>query len=385
MLDKLPGDVAAQLPTIRDEWLAVGLSTEPANRAAAVAGVMVTYDTASIPRPRFVVWLDSPYAGAVGQAYLAAILRGYSGMGEQVGDQVEVQVRDQVWAQVRDQVWDQVWHQVRAQVVDQVRAQVEAQVREQVRAQVGDQVWAQVWHQVGEKLHARPIGNPAWGQHDSGWLGFYDVFRRCGIPACKRLDGLAAVARNAGWWWPLAGGVVLTDRPYRIARDDQHRLHSADGMALEYRDGWGIYAWHGLRVPAEIITANPDAWSIETIMDCENQEHRRAMIERMGAERWAAKLRAHATPVQRDDAGALYRLDRAGRDPLVFVLVDNATPNPDGSRKQYALRCHHELRPMRRFKDGRVTFGDPQEERAINAVASTFGLRGTEYLLTAQS
>ena len=163
------------------------------------------------------------------------------------------------------------------------------------------------------------------------------------------------------------------------------RLHCPDGPAMVFRDGYALYAWHGLTVPAALIETDPATWTIADVLGCENQERRRVMIERIGAERWAALLTASTTPIQRDDAGALYRLDRPGEPPLLFVLVENATPNPDGSRKPYALRVHPELRPMRRWKDGRTEFGEPQELRAINAVASTFGLAGRDYLLTDQA
>src|SRR3990167_2501349 len=111
---ELSATTRAAFPTIRDEWLAVGLSTVPANRAEAERGVRLAYNVAGLEAPSLMIWVDSPIAGCVGAAM-----------------QVWDQVGDQVRTQVRAQVWDQVWTQV--------------------GAQVGDQVWTQVWDQVGDQ------------------------------------------------------------------------------------------------------------------------------------------------------------------------------------------------------------------------------------------
>jgi hypothetical protein len=64
------------------------------------------------------------------------------------------------------------------------------------------------------------------------------------------------------------------------------------------------------------------------------------------------------------------------------VKVINSTPELDGSSKPYFLRVHPEARLL--LKDG---VGDAQKLTPLNAVASTFGLTGEQYLkqLVAQS
>lgn len=281
MITELTAEQEAMLAEVRDEWLTVGLSTEPADRAAAENGVRAAYRRAGLTPPRVMVWLDSPLAGCIG----ATVLR------DQVCDQVGAKVRDLVWAQVRDQVGPQAREQVRGKVAaqvgakvraqvgshvwaqvgyqvgdkvadqawDQVRAQVRAQVRSQVWDQVGRHVWPQVRGQVGDHVRAQvrdQVGDKVeaavQGQHDAGFLGWCDALRRIGVTV--DVEGLSLVARNAGWWWPMRDAVILTDRPETLHRDPQGRLHCTTGPALRYRDGWSIYAIHGERVPDHIET-----------------------------------------------------------------------------------------------------------------------------------
>ena len=359
-LTRLTAAQADMLPAIRDDWLAIGLSTAPADRMAAESAVQSAYRAAGLEPPRLVLWLDSPMAGAIGAAILAQV-------GAQVRAQVWDQVRDQVRAQVRAQVEDQVWDQVEDQVAAQVWAQVAAQVGAQVRAQVRDQVAAQVWAQVGAQVRAQvwdqvedQVSRAAYGAHDASWLGFYHAFARCGLAAMiAPLTGLLDLARSAGWWWPFRGAVILTERPTHLCRDEEHRLHSETGPALRYPDGWGIYAWHGIRVPAAVIE-QPETITAETITTERNAEVRRAMIERIGWERYLTM--SQATQVQADDYGALLELPGLPDDdePLRLVRVTNSTPEPDGQYKDYILRV------------------PPTVTSAREAVAWTFGVERPE-------
>ncbi len=408
-LMQLPPAREAELPAIRDEWLGVGLRAEPADRRAAEAGVRLAYQAAGLEPPKITIWLDSPYRGAIGAALLAQV---WDQVWDQVGAQVWDQVRDQVWAQVwaqvraqvrdqvRDQVWDQVWDQVGAQVRDQVRdqvwaqvwaqvgAQVGAQVRDQVRDQVGAQVWDQVWDQVGDQVWDQvgaqvwdQVGAQVWdqvgaqvrdqvwdqvgaqvyrcacGQHDASWLGFYCAFKGL-ITDVDRLDGVMQTARAAGWWWPFQHAVILTERPISIARDGANRLHCEDGPALLYPDGFGIWAWHGLRVDRKIIE-QPETITATQIFAERNAEVRRVLTERFGPARLIAESGAEC--IHRDDWGALYRLEQPGDEPLVMVKVVNATREPDGTFKEYTLRV------------------PPTIQTAREAVAWTFDVESSQY------
>src|SRR5712692_6942074 len=131
-ISQLTGEQQALFPGIRDRWIRAGLATGPADRAAAEQGVRLAYETADLPAPELFIWLDSPWAGTIGQALLRIFPLTSPG-------QVEDQVWNQVEDQVKNQVWDQVWNQVENQVKNQVWDQVSDQVLDQVRNQVGNQ------------------------------------------------------------------------------------------------------------------------------------------------------------------------------------------------------------------------------------------------------
>ncbi|WP_245873527.1 DUF6745 domain-containing protein [Streptomyces phaeoluteigriseus] len=189
------------------------------------------------------------------------------------------------------------------------------------------------------------------GQHDAPWLAAFPTDR-------EPLDGLAAVCRNAGWWWPFARVAVVCERPVALHRDEAGRLDRGDGPALAYPDGFALYAWRGMPVPAAFL-AELTALTPDRIRAEENAELRRVMLEHYGYDRYLAD--SGARPLHRDETGTLWRIDLDGDEPVVMVEVLNSTPEPDGTRRTYWLRV------------------PPSTRTAREGVAWTFGLRPDVY------
>jgi len=176
-----------------------------------------------------------------------------------------------------------------------------------------------------------------FGQHDAGWLSFYDYFRDvCGLKTeTEPLSGLFELAKHAGWALPLENECLISDRPCLLKTDAAGRLHSLQGPALEYRDGYSLFVVHGVRVPFEIVQ-RPDLITVQRIEAEENGEIRRVMLDLFG---WKKYLETSgAVEVNRDEFGILYKKDIKNDEPLVMVKVLNSTPEPDGSIKNYFLR-----------------------------------------------
>lgn len=69
-IEKLTPEQEAQLPVYREKWIAIGLSTEPADRERAEAGVLKAYQAADLEPPEHLLWFDSPMQGCIAAAIL---------------------------------------------------------------------------------------------------------------------------------------------------------------------------------------------------------------------------------------------------------------------------------------------------------------------------
>lgn len=156
----------------------------------------------------------------------------------------------------------------------------------------------------------------------------------------------------------------LCEPPTAATVNERNQLHNDSGAAMEFRDGFKLFAWGGVVIPPEAIEATQDI-SIERIDKEQNAEVRRILIQQYGLERYLQD--SGARQIDADEFGVLYKKSLPNDEPVVVVKVTNRTPEPDGSRKFYFLRV------------------PPYMTSARNAVAWTFNMSPEEYAPTIQT
>ena len=72
-------------------------------------------------------------------------------------------------------------------------------------------------------------------------------------------------------------------------------------------------------------------------------------------------------------------MNRCGVHTFNVVKVKNKTEKTDGSYRTYVIPVDSMCRPLPDPNNPRSGFGAPQAPTALNAVASTFGMTGSEY------
>ena len=267
MIQKLTSEQENKLSVYKDKWLKIGLSCEPLNIEKSRSAVIKCYKVAGLKPPIFYFHTHSPISCCLMSLYLKAFF---------------VRIKNtQVWAQVWAQVWDQIGDQIGDQVGDQVWDQVGAQVRAQVWDQIGDQIGDQVGAQVGAQI---------WGSQDS-WLSSYDYcLHELELRELSKISPLTELALYCGWWAPYKGYAILQDRPYELHRDDKNRLHNKAGMAIKYRDGWGVYALNGVRVPEWLVLSRSEDLDPHKLTTINNAQVRAEFIRKIGIDRCWYKL-----------------------------------------------------------------------------------------------
>ncbi|MFI8106058.1 DUF6745 domain-containing protein [Streptomyces sp. NPDC086023] len=330
-----------------DGWRAVAAATGPADRAAAEAGVRLAYRTAGLAEPARILWADSPRA-ALG---LLGDPDGPWGT-EARGRSVRDEVRSAPWAAERarlsgalgPQGWSRRWALTGARLWENT---------ERLADRIRTGLVEELAEDAGEEAEIRLLLLDAvLGQHDAAWLSAYDT--GAGTP----LEGVAAVAAAAGWWWPYERLAVVCERAVELHRDEAGRLDRGDGPALAFPDGFALYAWRGMPVPADLLSGLATL-TPERIREEENAELRRVMLEHYGYERYLEE--SGAEPVHRDGTGVLWRIPLPDDEDVVMVEVVNSTPEPDGTSRTYWLRV------------------PPETLTARQGVAWTFGLDAAEY------
>jgi hypothetical protein len=385
-------ELQARLTDYAEQWRAVARSTRPADRHRAelafqyLLGDESLFGTDSRGRPR-IEWVLSP------QAALSKV--------RQLDSQSPVPYPQ--------------WH----------RPRMESEWRDAARERLGplpetlrlDDSSTPLWNAVGRPTEAEtgvPVSGRGQFDADTPVLAaLRDVFgEELDEPHSRRLEALLDIVRSCGPWWALGRAVVAVERPSELHWDSSGRPHSDSGPAIVYRDGFAVWAWHGVTVDEDVVL-RPEEITVAAIDREDNVEVRRTLIERFGIERFirdgggqlvhedeTGRLWRRATPpkgerlflrnvadgsvreVDDEFDAENYFLDEwmvandesfdideweVEREPtfddedIVMVEVQNATPEPDGSRKTYFLRV------------------PPTMATARQAVAWTFGKEEREY------
>ena len=142
-----------------------------------------------------------------------------------------------------------------------------------------------------EKL-AKAINNNYWGgQHCSYWWWHYEFCEKIGVDFgeenSKLMHAWADLGRYTSWWVAVGRRIIALERPERQEVDDRQRMHSETGPAILCRDGFAIYAIHGVSVPKHVIE-QPQTITLDEIAGETNIEVKRIMTERYG---WVRYLR----------------------------------------------------------------------------------------------
>ena len=154
---------------------------------------------------------------------------------------------------------------------------------------------------------------------------------------------------------------------------------------MEFRDGWKIWAYHGVTVPEKLIKA-PETLTIEDIRKEQNAEVRRVMIERMGWERFCSQAKMHV--VHRDTLQSQF--PALPISETVHAEMRMVTSYRAGEEVAELLESEEfkdfEERPLKFVRVTDPSTGEaylirvwPENQRVYEAIGRTFGLTEAQY------
>ena len=350
----MPPDQEALLTEIRARYLSYGLSTEPADRPRAEAAMARAYRRIGRD-PVPVIWVDSPLTASIlihvleeasSGSSLGESLRGslrrslreplrYSlgdSLRESLGQSLRGSLRRSLLEPLRESLGQSLWGSLLDSLLespdeslgDSLRESLLESLRKSLRYSLRESLWGSLrepfresWESLLEPLRLSLWGSlrksledshiypqcTAWtGSTDLYWVACYQFGVASGVQydaeAADGLDIMDEIGQSCGWWYPRDGVCIACERPEVLCtephgEDGRLRLHCGDGPAVRFRDGWSIYAWHGVRLDGEIglrIIEDPDSLTRDELMGFTNVEVRRALVQRIGSDRYAEML-----------------------------------------------------------------------------------------------
>lgn len=124
-----------------------------------------------------------------------------------------------------------------------------------------------------------------YGQHDSSWLSSLDFYRN-ELGLVEETEGVKhhiELSKLTGWIYVYDTDAIICEKPTSISTNEEGDLHSTEGPAIEYADGFKLFMLNGVEVTQEIIERKE--WTKEQILGEVNADIRREIIRLLGNEK----------------------------------------------------------------------------------------------------
>ncbi|WP_449420134.1 DUF6745 domain-containing protein [Phormidium nigroviride] len=266
-IEKLTPEQLALIPIIRDEWIKIALDTTPIDKQKAEAAICLAYECAELEPPKEILWFDNPLDVAnyvPSTCVVADAVR--VGVIESLKDNIRDTFGDFIDALVCDTVW---------QIVGDT-----------VENTFGDPIIEALWDVEDLKINAHFPDCIMQAE----WFAYFAYFEALGFD-CSKAKGLFATAKHCGWWWAFKDVAVAIPKPSAIRLDERGRLHGEGVPAVAYQ-GFNVYAYHGVRLPEKYGSIHPEKWQSQWLLEEDNAELKRVLIQGIGYDRICQELQA---------------------------------------------------------------------------------------------
>ena len=286
VITKLTPEQEAMISVYREKWHTQAFSVEPVDRQKAAEAIQRAYTLMSDPNPE-IVFCDSP------RAAFDILLNKIWQRWESKDDYGHRHIFKDRWELLRTQI--------ELQVVSELSEKIDRQIGEGY-LQPG-QLWSHIlysqveeeWQEIISEISIKllclwsyPIPTELWSSYVS-WIDFCISVLGCEYSQDNWLV-FESVVKNCGWIYPLRNFCIICDRPRKLLLDNEYRPHAEGKPAIEFADGYTLYANHGVRLPEEYGKFHPQDWQPKWLLTTENAELRRILIQEIGYEKICQEL-----------------------------------------------------------------------------------------------
>ena len=275
-IEKLTQQQEALIGVYREKWRRIALSTEAIDPQKASNAVKAAYELMGYQEPE-IIFCDS-YC-AVGYAL---VNQQDKELGSKLGSKLWLQLSKKLNSQLSNQLW--------SQLDSQLDSELNNQLWNQLNSQLDNRLWSQLWRKL-EKY----FNNYLWLVVDLAYYG--SLFDFCiSVLNCaydpKQWQIFQSLAFDCAWMFPFKNTCYVCDRPRILSFDNQQRLHAEGQPAIQYADGFSVYAYHGVTLPEKYGKVHPSQWQSQWLLEEQNAELRRVLIQQIGYARICQELQA---------------------------------------------------------------------------------------------
>ncbi len=294
-IHQLNPDQRSRLPQYLEKWKAIALSTERINVQQATKAIQALYKAINQPNPKIYV-CDSPadVAKVFKNLVRSQLVDETVSLQHLYWDDEKFALLDEMLGLPLQHQINQLQRQLNQQLGKQLRWEAHLELEETLRQPIDQftydwQLWEALesnrWlcQQLRDCISSNSLVT------DAAWLDFAVEALNCSVDAMK-WDAFSAIAQSCGWILPYEKVCIVCDRPVSLAFDAQFRLHAEGKPALQFFDGFSVYAFQGVRLPKIYGELHPHQWRASWLLNESDVDLQRSLIKGIGYGRLSQEL-----------------------------------------------------------------------------------------------
>ncbi|MGB3649948.1 MAG: DUF6745 domain-containing protein [Rivularia sp. (in: cyanobacteria)] len=245
MIINLTPEQQSSIAYYKEKWKNITLSTQPINRDEKILTLLEkthNLSPSSVTPPK-VLFFDSPFAA--------------------FSNELKNAVSDSLILSGEGQARTDLWFDTDLSLHFQIDAKIWQKLGDELEDEVGSRIYETIWNFLEkwffEQLKIELKDNKELLRYvrnnfldsDSEWALYAGLFDFCFNELNRQHDEedwkhYLEMVRECGWWFlPTTFYYVICDRPIKVLLDENEQLHAEGETAIQYSDGFGLYANHG--------------------------------------------------------------------------------------------------------------------------------------------
>ncbi|MFB2973717.1 DUF6745 domain-containing protein [Aerosakkonema sp. BLCC-F183] len=280
-IEKLTPEQEALIPVYRDKWRKIALSTEPIDREKAAEAVKQAYKLIGLPEPKFIFY-ESP------KAALNTVIQYFE---EQLENSSIEKNAERLYYQFVRYLYKQITNQIEEELGRSIWSELEEQLEQILEFQFYNPLFQQIHNEPNLEIDF--IEANIWEVWGCGGALYEFGISVLNCVYDKMIwEIFQSISKNCGCFVPCDNTCIICDRPRILSFDNQQRLHAEGAPAIQFADGYSLYAYHGVTLPKKYGNIPPNYWPASWLLKEENAELRRVLIQAIGYEKIASELGA---------------------------------------------------------------------------------------------
>ena len=201
----------------------------------------------------------------------------------EVGHEIRYKIGYEIRNEIMNEIENKIGHEIRHKIVYEIRNEIRNGIGNGIRNEIGNGIRHEIVNGIrNEIFFVWPYIDGVFSSH---FFACWEYFREvCDIKGYPEDWDTYVATSNLQLVYPFNNFCVLSNHPEKISRKNK-RLHCENGMALKYRDGWGLWCLHGVTVPQWLVETPVREIDCRRFAEIKNVEVRREFVWKVGVDR----------------------------------------------------------------------------------------------------